>query len=148
VSAIRQRWSAILDAEVAAGEPPARHLEALRIPKLEGWESGRVWMTWTVDADLTTPMGPVFGGYLAALADHVMACALFTVLEDHETFSTSDLHANFLHPVRSGCVEIEALVINRSERAAACETRFSDTSGRLLVRAVATQAIRSRPHGA
>jgi len=148
VTASRLGWSAILDAEVAAGEPPARHLAALRIPKLEGWERGRVWTTWSVDADLTTPMGPVFGGYLAALADHVMACALFTVLEDHEIFSTSDLHATFLHPVRNGRIGIEALVINRNERTASCEARFSDASGRLLARAVATQAVRSRPHGA
>lgn len=148
MTARRLGWAAILDAEVAAVEPPARHVAVLRIPKLEGWEQGRVWTTWSVDADLTTPMGPVFGGYLAALADHVMACALFTVLEDHEIFSTSDLHVTFLHPIRSGRIGIEALVTNKGERAASCETRFSNASERLLARATATQAIRSRPHGA
>jgi hypothetical protein len=38
VTVTHPRWSAILDAEVAADEAPARHLAALRIPKLDGWE--------------------------------------------------------------------------------------------------------------
>lgn len=86
------KWSRTLDAEMAGIDPPPPHIRELRFPKLGGWERGRVWGSWPVEASLVTPMGTLFGGYLAALADHLMASALFTVLEDHEALSTTDLH--------------------------------------------------------
>ncbi len=137
-------WSDILDADVAAKDAPPTHIDALRFPELAGWEPGRVWATWPVEADFITPMGTLFGGYLAALADHTMASALFTVLEDNEVLSTTDLQMNFLRPARDGVISIEAKVVSRGRRTAYCEALFSDSSGELLVRAGATQVILSR----
>ncbi len=137
-------WSDILDADVAAKDAPPKHIEVLRFPSLDGWEPGRVWARWRVEADFITPMGTLFGGYLAALADHIMASALFTELEDHELLSTTDLHTNFLRPIREGVIRIEAKVVSRSRRVAYCEALFSDASGKLVARAGATQMILSR----
>ena len=141
-------WSDILDADVEADDALPTHVEALRFPKLLGWEPGRVWTHWPVDADFLTPMGTLFGGYLSALADHTMALAVFTVLEDNEAISTTDLHTNFLRPVREGVISIEARVVSRGRRTAYCEALFSDASGELLARAGATQMILSRPGAA
>jgi acyl-coenzyme A thioesterase PaaI-like protein len=66
-------WSRILDDSVA-GCDEARHLHALRLPMLAGWAPGRVWARWPVATDLLTPIGEaLFGGYVAALTDHMMA---------------------------------------------------------------------------
>jgi len=137
------KWSQILDAEIAGVDPPPRHIRELRFPKLDGWERGRVWGRWSVEASFVTPMGTLFGGYIAALADHLMASALFTVLEDDEALSTTDLHTNFLRTVRGGVLDVEATVVHRGRRTAYCEARFSDPSGRLVARAGATQMILS-----
>ena len=135
------RWADILDADVAAERPPAVHIGALRFPKLNGWERGRVWADWQVETDFVTPMGTLFGGYLAALADHLMACALFTLLDDTEGLSTIDLQTNFFRPVRDGVIRIDATVVNRGRRTAYCEAEFRDSSKALIARAGATQAI-------
>jgi len=136
-------WSERLDASVAGAED-ARHTAALRLPALDGWERGRVWARWRIETDFVVPLvGAVFGGYIAALADHVLACAVFTVLEDEESFSTSELQVHYFRPVRDGTLEIEASVVTRGRRSAYCETRFTDAAGRLVAHAGATQAIRA-----
>ncbi len=135
-------WADILEALVAHRDD-APHLAALRLPMLAGWEAGRVWTTWPVERDFLTPaVGSLFGGYVAALADHLLACAVFTVLEDDETFATSEVHVHFLRSVQDGALEIEARVVARSRRSAYCEVTMVDLAGRLVARAGATQVIR------
>jgi len=139
------KWTDILDAEIAAGGTLPSHIVALRFPRLDGWEPGRVWASWPVEADYLTPMGTLFGGYLAALADHAMASALLTLLDDNEILLTTDLQTNFFRPVRDGVLALEASVVSRSRRAAYCETHFKDSSDQLVARAGATQQILSQP---
>jgi uncharacterized protein (TIGR00369 family) len=135
-------WSDLLEALVAHRDD-ALHLAALRLPMLDGWEDGRVWATWPVERDFLTPaVGSLFGGYVAALADHLLACAAFTVLEDDETFTTSEMHVHFLRSVRDGVLEIEATVVSRSRLSAYCEVTMVDLAGKLVARAGATQVIR------
>src|SRR5262245_2993019 len=137
-------WSDILDASVA-GREDARHIATLRLPTLEGWERGRVWARWEVEDDFLIPLaGTLFGGYIAALADHLLACAVFTVLEENESFSTAELQTHFFRPIREGVLEIEARVVTRGTRSAYCEARLTDSGGKLVARAGATQMIRSR----
>lgn len=137
-------WSEVLDASVAR-EDDAPHLAALRLPMLDGWEPGRVWARWSVERDFLTPVGPsLFGGYVAALADHLLACAAFTVLADHETCATCELHVHFLRPVQGGRLDIEARVVSRSRRTAYCEATIADGNGRLMARAGATQMVWDR----
>jgi uncharacterized protein (TIGR00369 family) len=91
---------------------------------------------------LTPVVASLFGGYIAALADHLLACAVFTILADDESFATSELHVHFFRPVREGVLEIEARVVTRSKRSAYCEATTVDEVGDLIARAGATQAIR------
>lgn len=138
-------WSERLDALVARTDD-APHLAALRLPMLDRWEQGRVWATWPVEDDFLTPqVASVFGGYIAGLADHLLACAVFTVLEEDESFATSELHVHFLRPVRDGRLAIEASVVSRGRRSAYCEVTIADAAGRLVARAGATQMIHANP---
>lgn len=135
------RWSGILDASLA-GRDEARHLRILRLPTLDGWERGRVWTSCRVEADLLTPVAEsLFGGYIAALADHILANAVFTVLEETEAFATAELHVHFLRPARRGALEVEARVVTRGRRSAYCEATIHGEGDKLIARAGATQAI-------
>lgn len=115
------------------------------MPMLDGWEKGRVWARWPVEQEFLTPVGPsLFGGYVAALADHLLACAAFTVLSDQEACVTCELHVHFLRPVRGGSLDIEARVVSRSRQIAYCEATIADGAGRLMARAGATQMVWDR----
>lgn len=136
-------WYDILERS-AAGSDDAPHVAALRLPTIDRWERGQVWATWPVERDFLTPaVGSLFGGYVAALADHLLALAVFTVLDDDESFSTSEIHVHFLRPVREGTLEIQARVVSRSKRSAYCEVSMLDSDGRLVARAGGTQVIRA-----
>lgn len=135
------RWASILDASVA-GRDEARHLRILRLPTLDGWEPGRVWATCRVDPELRTPVvEALFGGYIAAVADHILANAVFTVLEEGESFATAELHVHFLRPAREGELAVEGRVVVRGRRSAYCEATLRGDRGRLVARAGATQSI-------
>lgn len=136
-------WRDLLEGLVA-GVDDAPHLRALRLPMLDGWESGRAWTTWEVESDFLTPAaGSLFGGYIAALADQLLACATFTVLADAESFATSEVHVHFLRPVMAGTVEIEGRVVSRTRRLVYCEVTLTDSDGEILARGGATQIVRN-----
>ena len=136
-------WSEILERSVA-GTDDAPHLAALRLPRIDQWERGQVWATWPVEREFLTPaVGSLFGGYVAALADHLLAFAVFTVLDDDESFATSEIHVHFLRAVREGTLELQARVVSRSKRSAYCELSIFDSDGQLVARASGTQVIRT-----
>ncbi len=136
-------WSDILERS-AAGSDDAPHLAALRLPMIDRWERGQVWATWPVEQEfMTRAVGSLFGGYVAALADHLLGLAVFTVLDDDESFATSEIHVHFLRPIREGTLAIQARVVSRSKRSAYCEVSILDSDGRLVARAGGTQMIRA-----
>ncbi len=117
-------------------------MAALRLPMLDGWERGRVWAKWPVEGEFLIPVvASVFGGYIAALADHLLALAAFTVLADEESFVTAELHVHFFRPVQEGILEIEARVVRRGKRSMYCEVTIGDSGGKLIARAGATQMV-------
>ncbi|OYW97200.1 MAG: thioesterase, partial [Caulobacter vibrioides] len=55
-------------------------VEQLRLGRLDAWGEGWVRKTWTPHPSLDTADGSLFGGYIAALADQVLAFAAMTVI--------------------------------------------------------------------
>ena len=107
------------------------------------WEPGRAWARWTVERDLLTPAtGVLFGGYLGALADHLLALAAMTTLADDESFATTHFGVHLLRPVVEGVLSVDARVVTRSRRVAYCEASMEDRSRTLVARAHAMQLIR------
>ncbi|MGI8608039.1 MAG: PaaI family thioesterase [Candidatus Dormibacteria bacterium] len=137
-------WADFLDGVVARdprANPPG-FISIMRLPGIDGWEPGRVWVSWTPDESFLLPGGgAVFGGYLAAVADNVMALLMFTVLLDDENFTTSNLDLRFIRPVTPGPVEVEATIVNRGKRLAHCELTIKRADGKLAAMADATQVI-------
>jgi len=113
----------------------------LNLPTVKSWEPGRVTMEWHVDPGVFHPRGGVFGGYIAALADRALATAAMTLLEDHEAFTTADLHVSNFRQVSEGILTIEARIIHRGKTLIQCEAEFFRHDGKLSNKATATQAV-------
>lgn len=133
-------WGDVLDTIVAGTGVPPPMVAALKLPRIEGWEPGSVWGDWPLDKDMYHAAGSVFGGYLAALADSFTGLAMFTVLKDDETFTTSDLRLAFFRPVTTD-LHIVAEVLNRGRRQAHVEATFVDDRDKVAAKATATQVI-------
>jgi uncharacterized protein (TIGR00369 family) len=134
----------ILDSVVEGTAPRTAYAAALHLPTPVGWESGRVWATWKVSSEFLTPWGAVFGGYLAAIADEFAGLAALSVLEDGETFGTTDLHVSPVRALREGTARIEARVVGRGRAAVHVEVEILREDGTLVARASATQVLARR----
>lgn len=131
----------ILDGIVDGTMQPPPMVTALKLPRIDGWETGRVWGRWDVDPAYYHAMGAVFGGYLAAIADNFVSLAMFTTMPDDEVFTTADLRLSFFRPVVKGTLDIAAEVLHRGKRMAHVEAVFIDERDKVAVKATATKII-------
>lgn len=76
-------------------------------------------------ADMFNAMGTVHGGVICDLADVAMGVAVASILDGASSFSTTELQARFLKPVREGTLIASAGLIRRGCRVVhvACEVR-------------------------
>jgi len=138
-------WTDLMNRIVAGEQEPLPCVESLGLPIPSGWEPGRVWATWEVDPSRYQFLNVVFGGYLTALADHVLGFAAMSVMKDTDVFSTSDLRMSFLRPVVHGTVSIEATVLHQGRNVIVVEANFRDDKERLVAKASATQVLTPMP---
>ena len=134
-------WSERLDSIVGKRSSPPPMVATLRLPGIDGWEPGRVWVDWAVDPDVYSDNGTVFGGYLATLVDSMGGLAMMTTLSESEAFTTANVNVSFLRPVVGGTVRIEGSVAHRGRRMGHVDVSFNDQDGRLMARGVVTQVV-------
>lgn len=86
------------------------------------------------------PLGTVHGGYISTLLDSCMGCAVHSLMEPGQGYTTLELKVNFLRPVLPGRGQIRAIgtVINLGRRTALAEARLEDEAGRLLAHGSST----------
>ncbi len=135
------RWNRLLDGIVngTGGRPPM--VATLRLPLIDGWEPGRVWVDWNVDPETFNEREVVFGGYLATLIDSLGGLAFMSSLKDSESFATANLNVSFFRPVSQGTVRIEGVVIHRGRRMGQVDVTCHDGLGKLIARGVITQVV-------
>jgi len=63
--------------------------------------------------ELANSIGLLQGGMIAALADEVVAFALYSLVKEGETINTVEMKINFLGAVKEGEVESEARITKR-----------------------------------
>jgi uncharacterized protein (TIGR00369 family) len=63
--------------------------------------------------DLANSIGLLQGGVIAALADEAVAFALYSLVQEGETFNTVEMKINFLAAVKEGEVEAVAQIAKR-----------------------------------
>ena len=138
------RHTQILDGYKAGGsrfnEWAEKHLGTFRLIQ---WEWGRLSMLWEIDDRFLMPDGMMFGGHVAAVADHVAGLAAMTVLEaDDDRFRTSRLETTFFRPLTKPRATIEARVVNASKSLIHVEADFLNAEDKLAARIAAVQAKR------
>src|SRR5688500_6505775 len=94
--------------KTGASEPPpiARSLGIRLLAYGDG--SGEVAMVCR--GDMLNAMGTLHGGVVCDLADVAMGVAVASIVETPSSFSTIELHARFLKPVRDGTLVASARV--------------------------------------
>jgi uncharacterized protein (TIGR00369 family) len=138
------QWQTFLQENVEGKPQDVPFVDALKLPRLGGWEPGRIWMRWKVDRGVFHPRGAVFGGYIAALADRALGLVTMSVMADDEAFTTADLSMNFFRPVYGDMLDIEAIVVHRGRSLVQTEATFTRDDGKLACKASASQAIIER----
>jgi uncharacterized protein (TIGR00369 family) len=120
------------------GEPPPI-VRTLRLGLIDDWGEGWVRKTWSPHPDLATADGSLFGGYLAALADQVLAFAAMTVVEDDVHFRTVNLQMQFVKVGRAQPLAIEARVVSASRQLITVSAEFRRPDGEVIATAQAQQ---------
>jgi uncharacterized protein (TIGR00369 family) len=128
-----------LDALIG-GAPAPKIVQKLELGTLDAWGEGWVTKRWTSRPELMNSDGSMFGGYLAALADQMLAFAAMTVLPGDHMFRTASLAVSFFK-VGRGDMDIEAKVVSQSRQMIATRVTFSSLEGVLLAEATAQQFL-------
>ena len=128
-----------LDALITGAALPAV-VKKLELGTLDSWGEGWVRKHWSAKPDLMNVDGSMFGGYLAALADQMLAFAAMTVLPADHLFRTANLAISF-YKVGRGDMDIEAKVISKTRQMIAVRATFTSPEGVLLAEATAQQFL-------
>ncbi|MEO0983483.1 MAG: PaaI family thioesterase [Pseudomonadota bacterium] len=104
---------------------------------------GRLVYEWPNDGSRDINSGRVFGGWVAALSDHIVSMTMASALEDGEWFTTMELTTRMFRPMQKGLIRVEGRLINRGRTTGFVEARFTSEDGKLVAMATATKAIRA-----
>jgi len=135
-----------LDALKAGTATPPPIVETLKLGLIDDWGEGWVKKSWRPAPELATADGSLFGGYLAALADQVLAFAAMTVVPHDRLYRTVNLQVNFLKVGRSGPLAIEAKVVARTRQLITARAEFRREDGALIAEATAQQIVMAFDH--
>ncbi|HWW25833.1 MAG TPA: PaaI family thioesterase [Caulobacter sp.] len=119
--------------------PPV--VQTLKLGGLDDWGEGWARKTWTPTPDLLNSDGSLFGGYIAALADQILAFAAMTVAPADAMFRTSNLKVDFIRVGKAEILAIEGRVVARTKGVIHVEADFRRPDGELIARAGAQQII-------
>lgn len=132
-----------LDSLKAGTAIPPPIIRTLKLGLIDDWGEGWVRKSWRPDPDLATADGALFGGYLAALADQVLAFATMTVVPHDRLFRTVNLQVNFLKVSRNEALGIEGRVVAQTRQLITTRAEFRRPDGVLIADASAQQIVMS-----
>jgi uncharacterized protein (TIGR00369 family) len=135
-----------LDALKAGTATPPPIVQTLKLGLIDDWGEGWVRKSWSPSPELATADGSLFGGYLAALADQVLAFAAMTVVPHDRLYRTVNLQMNFLTVGRDGPLAIEAKVVARTRQLITARAEFRREDGALIADATAQQIVMAFDH--
>ncbi len=97
-------------------------------------ELGRVVFEGTPSERFYNPMGTVHGGWLAALLDTAMACAIQSMLPAGQSYTTLEMKTTFARPVfeATGLLRCEGVVLSMGARVGSSEGKVFDKEGNLV----------------
>lgn len=128
-----------------ASVPPV--VETLGLGLIDDWGPGWVRKTWVPEARFANVDGSLFGGYIGALADQVLAFAAMTVLPDDNYYRTTDLQVRFVKVARGHPLLIDGRVLAATKRLITVEADFRRPDGELIAKASAQQILLPKAEG-
>jgi uncharacterized protein (TIGR00369 family) len=143
VETLRECSGLALFEKMLRGElPPPPIARTLDFALVEA-ERGRVVFQGHPSREHYNPLGSVHGGYHATLLDSCVACAVQTMLEAGQGYTTVELKVNYLRALtdQAGPVRAEGKVIHVGKQIGTAEGRLYDASGRLYAHATTTCLI-------
>jgi uncharacterized protein (TIGR00369 family) len=130
-----------LDELVRGTAEPPPVVRTLRLGTLDEWSEGRALKRWSPAEEVLNGDGSMFGGYIAALADQMLAFAAMTIVPEGSAFRTINLSIQFLRAGSTEPLVIEARVISATKALIAVEADISREDGTLIARASAQQIV-------
>jgi uncharacterized protein (TIGR00369 family) len=125
---------------ILAGSIAAPPIAALMNMKLLEVEQGRVIFAVEPAEYHYNPMGTVHGGLAATLVDSAMACAIYSMAPPGITYTTIELHLNYIRPITSQTGRIRSIgeIIHVGRRLATAQARLLDDQDKLYGHATTT----------
>lgn len=129
--------------KIIDGELPAPPIARQMNFGLSDASAGRAVFRGLPGESHLNPLGGVHGGWAATLLDSALGCAVHTMLEKGEGYSTIEFKVNLTRPItpRTGEVTCEGRVIHKGRTTAVSEATLKDAQGRLLAMGTETCSI-------
>jgi len=143
IEALRENSGIELFQKMMRGElPPPPIAETLDFSLVEA-EKGRVVFQGHPARAHYNPINSVHGGYHATLLDSCVACAVQSMLEAGQGYTTLELKVNYLRALTDqvGPVRAEGKVVHVGRQIGTAEGRLYDAAGRLYAHASTTCLI-------
>jgi uncharacterized protein (TIGR00369 family) len=97
-------------------------------------EPGRVVFEAKPSPRFLNPLGTVHGGWISTVLDSAMGCAVHSILEAGQAYTSVDMSVSFVRPVfaKTGVLRCEGKLIHAGKRIATSEARLWDAAGTLI----------------
>jgi len=120
--------------------PPIQQTLDFRLIKVD---RGFTMFAGTPRHDFYNPLDSVHGGYIAALLDSCMSCAVHSTLEVGYSYATLEVKINYIRPILAGTGEVraEGRVISSGRRIGTAEGRLVDAAGKVYAHGTTTCLI-------
>jgi len=107
------------------------------------WESGRMVFQGMPALAYYNPLGSVHGGWIAALLDSAVGCAIHSTLAAGKAYTTVELKVSYVRAVtvETGPLRAEGKVIHVGGQIGTAEGRLFDATGKLYAHATTTCLI-------
>ena len=111
------------------------------------WEPGRMVFQGMPAKAHYNPLGSVHGGWIAAILDSAVGCAVHSALPAGTGYTTVELKINYVRVVtaESGPLRAEGKVIHVGKQVATAEGRLQDAKGNLYAHASTTCLVFTLP---
>lgn len=122
------------------GQAPLHKALSIRLVEVgDGWAV----FQGKPDESHYNPQGTVHGGWISAILDSALGCAVHTRLDAGKGYTTLELKVNMVRAVSAatGVVSARGDVVHLGRRTATSEAKLVDANGRLLAHASCTCLI-------